>query len=59
MDGTNKIVDDILTQFIVEISKIEKIEPTFVKNLSDILSDEKAVTAPKIEHALYEEVQTL
>lgn len=59
MDGTNKIVDDILGQFTVEISKIEKIEPTFVKKLSELLNDDKAITAAKLEQALYEEVQTL
>ena len=59
MDGTNKIVEDIIKQFIDDVQKIEKIDTAFVKKLSDILNDDKAVTAAKIEQALYEEIPPL
>lgn len=59
LDGTNKIVEDIISEFEKEISKIENIDQSFVKKLCEQFRDDKAITPAKLEQLLFEENQSL
>jgi nucleoside-triphosphatase THEP1 len=53
MDGTSKIVDEILAKYLEEIAKLETVDQEFVSKLSEVLKDNKAVTASKLEQVIY------
>ncbi len=55
MEGTNKVVSQIIGEYLTQISKIEGITPTFLENLSKILRDERKVTAQRLEELMYSE----
>lgn len=59
MSSANQIVEEILNEYLGDLSKIDGIECDFHKALSAILKDEKKITALKLEHLIYGEANSI
>ncbi len=59
MEGTNKVVNDIVKKFLEDLSSREGVSKVFHSKLSAALLDEKKVTAQMLEQLLYEEDESI
>lgn len=56
---TTQLVDEILKKYLEELGKSDSIDREFIDKLAEILKSDRAVTAAKIEDAIYGQTPTL
>jgi len=59
MNGTNKIVNDILDEYLSELAKVETLDKEIISELKIVIKDDKSVTPVKIEQIIYGEIKSL
>ncbi len=59
MEGTSKIVTEIVDKFLDELSSIDGIDSDFKSGLSGLLKDDKKVTGQKLEQMIYGEADSV
>ncbi len=59
MEGTSKIVEEILDKLIEDISQLEEVDEQLATEFSKVLKGDKKVTAQKLEQIIYSEGEDL